>query len=839
MPCPDDAEFTDFIERRLPKDRELAIERHVDGCTDCLQLFAQLARLKGLETSPLGEAAEELTAPGNPRLEPQPTPVSDVGRTVGRYQLTAILGEGGMGRVYAAEDSQLGRRVAVKLLRPDARSSARAAATSRLFREAQAQAQVRHPHVVQVFDVGLSEGEIFIVMELVDGEPANRWCRQRPWAEVVRVFIGAGQGLAAVHAAGLIHRDFKPQNVLVAADGSARLVDFGIARVLGDEQLLEVPTPDALRAPLVTNGTSGTPAFMAPEQRLGAVLDARADQFSFCQSLWTTLYGKLATPVALEPQPPRAEVPLVVHQALLRGLSVRPEGRFPSMVELLDELSAAVAPPSTLSRAVRRVRGRVGTLGVMVAVSALVLGLVVAVVTTRPPAASSRQLGLDALWHHELNVARERLLDAAAMAPNDVPLLMAVAWMHYWFDDEELALEANRHAQSLSAPADLKLGLQAQAAMIRGELALSRTLFQRLVDEHPDVMEYHYGLFETSFHLGHLQPAVDEYLRVRKLRADVELGIDHLFDVYAARRDEGGLNGVVQSSTHAGLSAPKIRKLRGAFALGRYDEVITTTSPMLEGVFNEQSLYALLPFSTVRLQALLVEGQLGKAREHVARAGSPVDKVALALLGKSTVLSSDLGPLLPREAGRVTDAEFPNWIAALTLALPSAEAATLKGFSESSIAKHSAGLPRASVAQVFLARADASSDAPARLSTDASVEVKAAARAVLAEREENWNQAAREWDAAWHGQAGGAFGLLEAFARAQAGRRAHDDDVVLDGCDKVIEPRAFHWSWVVTAPLCLDWVSEILERRGESPRAARLRELLRRLQLAEITTKAQ
>jgi tetratricopeptide (TPR) repeat protein len=743
-----------------------------------------------------------------------------------------------MGRVYAAEDSQLGRRVAVKLLRPDARSSSRAAATSRLFREAQAQAQVRHPNVVQVFDVGLSEGEIFIVMELVDGEPANRWCRQRPWAEVVRVFIGAGQGLAAVHAAGLIHRDFKPQNVLVTADGSARLVDFGIARVLGDEQLPEVPTPDALRAPLVTNGTSGTPAFMAPEQRLGAVLDARADQFSFCQSLWTTLYGKLATPVALEPQPSRAEVPLVVHQALLRGLSVRPESRFPSMVELLGELSAAVAPPSKLSRAVSRVRGRVGTFGV-IAVSALLLGLVVATVTTRPSPASSRQTGLDALWHHELNVARERLLDAAAMTPDDVPLLMAVAWMHYWFDDHEMALEANRHAQTFNPPADLKLALQAQAAMIRGELALSRTLFQKLVNEHPDVMEYHYGLFEAAFHLGDLQPAVDEYRKVTKLRADVELGIDHLFDVYASRRDEDGLNWVVKNSTHAGLSAPEVRKLRAAFALGRYEEVITTTSPKLEGVFTEQSLYALLPFSRVRLEALLVTGQLAKAREHIANAGAPAEKAAIALLGKGTVVSSDLGPLLPHDAGRVTDAEFQNWVAALTLALPSADAATLEGFRESSIAERSAGLPRALVAQVFLARADASSDAPERSSTHASVEVAAAARAVLAERAENWKQAAREWDAAWHGQAGGAFGLLEAFARAQAGRRAHDDDVVLDACDKVIEPRAFHWSWVVTAPLCLDWASEVLERRGETPRAARLRELLRRLQSTEITTKAQ
>ncbi|HVE84717.1 MAG TPA: serine/threonine-protein kinase [Myxococcales bacterium] len=296
--------------------------------------------------------------------EPPPPP------QVGRYVLLKPLGRGGMGVVHVAYDPDLDRKVALKLLRRK-EGADEETARARLLREAQAMARISHPNVIPIFDAGVWGAQVFLAMELVEGDTLQTWieAQPRPWREVVEAFLAAGEGLAAAHAAGLVHRDFKPSNVLVARDGRIRVTDFGIARQLGEPDPREETTipagPDHRmlgKTITATDRVLGTPYFMSPEQLRGAVVDARSDQFSFCVSLYWALYRDrpyrdldlglpMATPSAgatapLSPPPPRAlapprdgAVPAWVRQALARGLSLDPTGRFPSMRELLQALS--------------------------------------------------------------------------------------------------------------------------------------------------------------------------------------------------------------------------------------------------------------------------------------------------------------------------------------------------------------------------------------------------------------------------------------------------------------------------------------------------------------------
>ncbi|WP_240356729.1 serine/threonine-protein kinase [Myxococcus eversor] len=285
--------------------------------------------------------------------------------SVGRYHILDKLGSGGMGVVYSAYDPDLHRRVAIKLLHPDANTVVRTDGASRLLREAQAMARLSHPNVVSVYDAGTFAGRVFITMELVEGLSLRHWLRaeHRSWREVLDLFRQAGQGLAAAHAAGLVHRDFKPANVLVNRDGRAQVTDFGLARNTTDQDAMEEGRPttpsrlalreeDLLESPLTEAGlVMGTPAYMPPEQHEDGRTDARGDQFSFCASLYEALYGQLpfegkqATAYLQESlanrvrQPPRgSRVPAWLFRAVTRGLSPTPDARYPSMEALLTEL---------------------------------------------------------------------------------------------------------------------------------------------------------------------------------------------------------------------------------------------------------------------------------------------------------------------------------------------------------------------------------------------------------------------------------------------------------------------------------------------------------------------
>jgi len=290
-------------------------------------------------------------------------------QSLGSYVVLGTLGRGAMGTVLEAFDRALDRRVAVKVLHRELSERHRA----RLIREAQALAKISHPNVVQVYEVGEGEdGQVFIAMELVRGRSLADWQQQAPrpgWREHVRVYLQAGEGLAAAHAEGLVHRDFKPDNAVIDDKGRVRVLDFGLARQSEDteDSELDARTPmglelyvgdSGLECSLTHTGTVlGTPAYMPLEQMAGQSTDARSDQFSFCVSLYEALHGERpfegrtmeALLVSLRagqvrPAPKGSTVPEVLRRAVLRGLAKDPSERWPSMEALLTELRRLVAP---------------------------------------------------------------------------------------------------------------------------------------------------------------------------------------------------------------------------------------------------------------------------------------------------------------------------------------------------------------------------------------------------------------------------------------------------------------------------------------------------------------
>ncbi len=323
------------------------------------------------------------------------------GATIGRYVILGLVGRGGMGEVYAAYDPELDRKVAVKLVR--VKPGAGVTVTEgrqRTLREAQAIARLSHPNVVVVYDVGTYGDKVFIAMEFVEGNTVGYWVESqaRSWHEIVKVFMAAGRGLAAAHDKGLVHRDFKPENVMVGKNGEVRVMDFGLARQVSDSpgpsdgvpfpiqprktavdaaEALSGPHSDPMstvvlnqpangaRANEMTSGGAtmldarltrtgammGTPAYMAPEQFLGTGSDARTDQFAFCIALYEALYGERPFPgntmFALtsavvqgnvRDEPADAKVPQWIRKVLLRGLRAKAAERWSSMLELLDAL---------------------------------------------------------------------------------------------------------------------------------------------------------------------------------------------------------------------------------------------------------------------------------------------------------------------------------------------------------------------------------------------------------------------------------------------------------------------------------------------------------------------
>ncbi|WAS90919.1 serine/threonine-protein kinase [Nannocystis punicea] len=280
---------------------------------------------------------------------------------LGRYTVLHVIGQGGMGVVYACYDDQLDRKVAVKVLQRG-RVREQENAHGRLLREAQAMARLSHPNIVTVHEVGQADGMVYVAMEFVRGSSLEAWVKEsRSWQEILATFLQAGRGLAAAHKAGLVHRDFKPQNVMLGDDGQVKVLDFGLARLnagdLREEGPDAAPTgPESeaslLLRPLTRTGVIvGTPAYMSPEQHLGERATAESDQYSFCVSLYQSLYGRW--PFSTEsfealrddvvhgrvaPAPSGSPVPTRVFKALRRGMMAEPGARFAAMTDLLAAL---------------------------------------------------------------------------------------------------------------------------------------------------------------------------------------------------------------------------------------------------------------------------------------------------------------------------------------------------------------------------------------------------------------------------------------------------------------------------------------------------------------------
>ncbi len=353
------------------------------------------------------------------------TDASDLptGASLGRYTILQRLGAGAMGVVYSAFDPDLDRKVAIKILH--ARTEAVGSGEEgklRLLREAKALARLSHPNVVAIHDVGTFGDCIFLAMEFVDGQTLGAWLkvRQRPWRECVEILIKAGEGLAAAHRGGLIHRDFKPENVVIGHDGRVRVLDFGLARASDDiadsvgVASLGIEASTSIKVEITTTGVLvGTPAYMSPEQHLGRAADARSDLFAFCVALYQALYGErpfeganlsvLAANVIqgkVRPAPAGAKVPTWLRKLVLQGLSVDPKARFPSMEVLLEHLRHDP------------LRIRMRWLGV-VAVSALGIGIAVGTFggQTEPPCQGAEQR-LAGIWDE----GRKEAIEAAFVA---------------------------------------------------------------------------------------------------------------------------------------------------------------------------------------------------------------------------------------------------------------------------------------------------------------------------------------------------------------------------------------------------------------------------------------
>jgi predicted Ser/Thr protein kinase len=317
LPCLDENAVARYLAEDSREDEREAVRAHLDGCDSCRELVAGLVRTLVV---PEPDPGLEKTLPR--------------GTNLARYVVIDPLGRGGMGVVYAAYDPELDRKVALKLLRPDLSATVAGLGRSQLLAEAQALARLSHPNVITVFDVGTWEDEVFFAMEFVRGETL-RTAQAAPGLRPQRIldlYLAVGTGLAAAHQAGIVHRDVKPENVLVGDDGRVRVTDFGLARA----------------AHAVDVRMSGTPAYMAPEQWRGAPADVRTDQYSFCVALYEALHGQRPVRASAAPDTPEAPrargVPPGVDRTLARGLQPEAADRWPSMEALVAALREARRP---------------------------------------------------------------------------------------------------------------------------------------------------------------------------------------------------------------------------------------------------------------------------------------------------------------------------------------------------------------------------------------------------------------------------------------------------------------------------------------------------------------
>ncbi|RKH13897.1 serine/threonine protein kinase [Corallococcus sp. CA047B] len=435
MSCPDENALSGYASGALAPEATAAVRQHVTGCPECRSV---LAALGGLELPP-------------PLFD---TGLLVSGARVGRYIVLGLLGEGGMGRVHAAHDPELDRKVALKLLNlARLGEDSLAQARQRLEREARTMARLSHPHVAQLHDVGEFQGQLFLVMELVEGGTLRRWLLEKPRTrrEILARFIQAADGLAATHALDIIHRDFKPDNVLLTRDGQVRITDFGLANAAGGlGPFREDGAVVSGEAPLtVTGAFLGTLAYGAPEQLRGERGDARSDQFAFCVALYEALNGQrpfagttreelLASMLRQEVRPEKRGVPSWLKAVVRRGLSVDPSRRFESMQALRARLSREVG-------AWKRSAATAVLAGGLVGLGFLVLGPSAA---TPAEACQGSERHLAGIWDASVRESTHqaflRTEDPAAEASFQAVASTLERWSRDWTRAHQSACEATR-----------------------------------------------------------------------------------------------------------------------------------------------------------------------------------------------------------------------------------------------------------------------------------------------------------------------------------------------------------------------------------------------------------
>lgn len=324
--CLGDATFAAYVDGDLTAAEVSAADAHVDECPVCRTHLSALATANTLRSF----VSPSMSVPPTTASAPVVTELVP-GSSLGRYLVEAELGRGGMGVVVRAFDPELERAVAIKLVAPSVPELASGAWRARLRAEARAMARLRHPNVVAVHDVGVVGDRLFIAMELVDGDTLTRWLARSGRARALALWLDAARGVAAAHAAGLVHGDIKPDNILVGRDGRALIGDFGLAR--------------SQRGPS-EHGLAGTPPYMAPEQWEGGVVDAAADQFALAVTLCEAIAGARPWPSTVSPmdRPPATRplaMPAWLWRIVARALSAEPRDRYPSVDAMIDAVVQA------------------------------------------------------------------------------------------------------------------------------------------------------------------------------------------------------------------------------------------------------------------------------------------------------------------------------------------------------------------------------------------------------------------------------------------------------------------------------------------------------------------
>jgi serine/threonine protein kinase len=512
MSCVSEDDLLDYVDRRLPPERVAETEGHLRGCEVCRQVLAEL----------LPPSHEVLPADS---------------ALAGRYEVVGPIGAGGMGVVYAARDLKLRRTVAM--------------------------AQLSHPNVLAVYDVGELNGNVFLAMELVEGGTLTEWLREkkRSWREVLDVLLAAARGLSAAHAAGLIHRDFKPDNVLVGKDGRIRVTDFGLASAAAPRQASgNRPWQPALS--MSGTARAGSPAYMAPEQIRGEPADVRADVFSYCVTLYEALYGE--RPFAgdslaeLEAATSRGDIrelrrgnrtPAWLRRTIIRGLRAAAADRFPSM-------DAAIA---ALERG--RIVARVRALAVAAAVAlAGALSWQLAMPAREQPVSTSNSEAYELYLRAKVllrrmteqnNLTGIRLLEQAvaldpgfAVAHAEIAIAYSTRIGWYAADDAE-ALQKAELAQTKALRLNFNLPeAHFAAAQLLAWTTPPRYAYERAVREvkraltlNPDYAQAHQMLGTIYEHTGLLDEALAEYRKAVDLDPTSQNAMRMIATTLVARED--------------------------------------------------------------------------------------------------------------------------------------------------------------------------------------------------------------------------------------------------------------------------------------------------------------